>query len=126
MDDTLLELGLLAVAIFVPYVAPVKYAKYLNILGGVIKGTKKVVDTLDKVSKRIEDSKGGLSPELAKDAIVETTKDIAIKKLNEVVAPENKTEMITEQDFKKIGEVLVKSKGMLASASKVKDFLKSL
>lgn len=124
--DSITTIGLALLTLVFPYLAPVKYAKYVNLIGGVIRGTKVVVDALDRASKRIEDSKGGFSSELAKEVVIESAKDIALKKLNEVVNPDNKSDMITERDFKKIGDILVKSKGMIASASKIKDFLKAL
>lgn len=124
--DLISTVGLGLLAIVFPYLAPVKYAKYINLIGGAIKGTKVVIDALDKASRRIEDSKGGLSPELAKEHIKETAMDMAVKKLKDVVDPNNKSEMVTEKNLKDILETVSKSKGVEHIQSKIANFAKSL
>lgn len=110
----------------VAFITPPKIAKAVNVLGWVLKGAKVLVDAASGAIKKIEDSKGGLSTELAVEQLKETSKEIAIKEIKKVVDPNNKLEMITEKDFVEIGNEMLNSKGMIGSASKVKRFFEGL
>ena len=129
METTeILEIGIYIIGALTgtSFLATPKVAKAINLGRWLVKGGKAIFDKADAAMTRIEDSKAGFSPELAKEELKKTAKELVIENLNKVVDPKNTAEMITEQDFKKISEIVSKSKGMVGTASKVLKFVKAL